>query len=79
MLRTAAVAGPASGIGRAAWAEAVCCHGGGWIHSVCAVAGMAVPMPASVAVNSFGTLATPEGLRFLLSGRPRRGRPRSAL
>lgn len=56
--------------GRAALVEGVRRISGGRVDSVYAVAGLAVPAPAAVAVNFFGTLATLEGLRPLLSGSP---------
>jgi NAD(P)-dependent dehydrogenase (short-subunit alcohol dehydrogenase family) len=56
--------------GRAALAEGVRRLSGGRIDAVYAVAGLAVPAPATVAVNYFGTLATLGGLRPLLAGSP---------
>lgn len=41
---------------------------GGTIDGVLAVAGLATPTPATVAVNYFGMIATLEGLRPLLAG-----------
>jgi NAD(P)-dependent dehydrogenase (short-subunit alcohol dehydrogenase family) len=41
---------------------------GGHVDAVVANAGLAVPSPATVAVNYFGALATLEGLRPLLAG-----------
>ena len=41
---------------------------GGRIDAVHAVAGLALPVAATVAINYFGTLATLEGLRPLLGG-----------
>lgn len=54
--------------GRAALVEGVRRLSGGRIDAVYAIAGLAVPGPATVAVNFFGTLATLEGLRPLLTG-----------
>ncbi|MEA5456826.1 SDR family oxidoreductase [Sinomonas sp. JGH33] len=54
--------------GRTALVEGVRRLSGGRIDAVYAVAGLAAPTPATVAVNFFGTLATLEGLRSLLSG-----------
>jgi NAD(P)-dependent dehydrogenase (short-subunit alcohol dehydrogenase family) len=54
--------------GRAALVEGVRRLSGGRIDVVYAIAGLAVPGPATVAVNFFGTLATLEGLRPLLTG-----------
>lgn len=56
--------------GRDAMVEGVRHPSGGRIDAVYAVAGLAVPTPATVAVNFFGALATLEGLRPLLSGSP---------
>ena len=41
---------------------------GGKIDAIYAIAGLAHPIPATVAVNYFGALATLEGLRPLLAG-----------
>jgi NAD(P)-dependent dehydrogenase (short-subunit alcohol dehydrogenase family) len=41
---------------------------GGTIDGILAIAGLAAPIPATVAVNFFGTVATLEGLRPLLAG-----------
>jgi NAD(P)-dependent dehydrogenase (short-subunit alcohol dehydrogenase family) len=41
---------------------------GGRIDAVLAVAGLALPVPATVAVNYFGMIATLEGLRPVLAG-----------
>ena len=49
---------------------------GGTIDAIVAVAGLAAPIPATVGVNYFGTIATLEGLRPLLAGS---GAPRAAL
>lgn len=56
--------------GRAALVEGVRELSGGSIDAVHAVAGLAVPTSATVAVNFFGTVATLEGLRPLLLGSP---------
>ncbi len=45
-------------------------HSGGRIDSVLAIAGLALPMPATVAVNYFGTVATLEGVRPLMASSP---------
>ena len=54
--------------GRTALVDAVRKASGGGIDAVYAVAGLALPAPATVAVNYFGTVATLEGLRPLLAG-----------
>ncbi|WP_426766197.1 SDR family oxidoreductase [Pseudarthrobacter sp. 1G09] len=54
--------------GRSAMVDAVRDASGGTIDAVYAVAGLALPAPATVAVNFFGTLATLDGLRPLLAG-----------
>ena len=54
--------------GRAALVQEAGRISGGSIDAVYAVAGLAVPAPATVAVNFFGTVATLEGLRPLLAG-----------
>ncbi|MFC9773487.1 MULTISPECIES: SDR family oxidoreductase [unclassified Pseudarthrobacter] len=54
--------------GRSAMVDAVRDASGGTIDAVYAVAGLALPAPATVAVNYFGTLATLNGLRPLLAG-----------
>ncbi|MCD5341412.1 SDR family oxidoreductase [Arthrobacter sp. AK04] len=54
--------------GRAALVQEAGRISGGSIDAVYAVAGLAVPAPATVAVNYFGTIATIEGLRPLLAG-----------
>jgi len=41
---------------------------GGTIDAIVAVAGLAIPAPATIAVNHFGMVATLEGLRPLLEG-----------
>lgn len=56
--------------GRAALVEGAHELSGGQVDAVYAVAGVAAPTAATVAVNFFGTLATLEGLRPLLSGSP---------
>ncbi len=43
---------------------------GGRIDGIIAVAGLALPSPATIAVNYFGMVATIEGLRPLLAGAP---------
>lgn len=59
--------------GRAALVEGV--RGlAGAVDSVYAVAGLASPAPATVAVNFFGSVATLEGLRPLLLSSPARAR-----
>lgn len=62
------VADLASADGRTAMVDAVRTAAGGRIDAVYAVAGLALPAPATVAVNYFGTVATLEGLRPLLAG-----------
>ncbi|MFD0046786.1 SDR family oxidoreductase [Pseudarthrobacter scleromae] len=54
--------------GRAALVQEAGRISGGSIDAIYAVAGLAVPAPATVAVNFFGTVATLEGLRPLLAG-----------
>ena len=54
--------------GRGALVDAVREVSGGRIDAVYAVAGLAIPAPATVAVNFFGTVASIEGLRPLLAG-----------
>ncbi|MDQ0733041.1 SDR family oxidoreductase [Arthrobacter sp. B1I2] len=54
--------------GRSALADAVRKVSGGRIDAIYANAGLAVPAPATVAVNFFGAVATVEGLRPLLAG-----------
>ena len=54
--------------GRSALVEQVTEHSGGTIDGVLAIAGLAAPIPATVAVNFFGMVATLEGLRGLLAG-----------
>lgn len=49
---------------------------GGSIDAIVPVAGLLAPIPATVAVNYFGMIATLEGLRPLLAGSPA---PRAAL
>ena len=48
--------------------EEVRAKSGGRIDTIIAVAGLAAPVPATVAVNYFGMVATLEGLRPLLLG-----------
>ena len=52
--------------GRAGLVDAVRDAAGGGIDAVYAIAGLAAPVPATVAVNFFGMVATLEGLRPLL-------------
>ncbi len=54
--------------GRAAMVEAVKEATGGRIDAIVACAGLAQPIPTTVAINYFGALATLEGLRPLLAG-----------
>lgn len=54
--------------GRAELVEKVRAHSGGSIDGILAIAGLASPTPATVAVNFFGMVATLEGLRPLLAG-----------
>ncbi|KRE88150.1 SDR family oxidoreductase [Arthrobacter sp. Soil764] len=54
--------------GRGALVDAVRKVSGGRIDAIYAVAGLAVPGPATVAVNFFGAVATLEKLRPLLAG-----------
>lgn len=54
--------------GRSALVDGVRERTGGVVDAVYAVAGLAQPVPATVAVNYFGALATLEGLRPLLVG-----------
>ncbi|RFA07659.1 short-chain dehydrogenase [Subtercola boreus] len=54
--------------GRAALVEQVREKSGGTIDGILAIAGLAHPIPATVAVNFFGMVATLEGLRPLLAG-----------
>ena len=54
--------------GRAAMVDGVTAQSGGRIDGILAVAGLAHPIPATVAVNYFGMVATLEGLRPLLAG-----------
>ena len=56
--------------GRVALAEGVRRLSGGSIDAVFAVAGLATPSSATVAVNFFGTVATLDGLRPLLLDSP---------
>lgn len=62
--------------GRASMVAQVRELSGGTIDAVVANAGLALPVPATVAVNYFGALATLEGLRPLLLGSDA---PRAAL
>lgn len=64
------VADLSSARGRAALVEGAQQLSGGQVDAVYAVAGLAAPTATTVAVNFFGTLATLEGLRPLLSGSP---------
>ena len=54
--------------GRSALVDAVRKISGGRVDAIYAVAGLAVPAPATVAVNFFGTVDTVEWLRPLLAG-----------
>lgn len=54
--------------GRAALVTQVAELSGGRIDGILAVAGLAHPVPATVAVNYFGMVATLDGLRALLAG-----------
>lgn len=56
--------------GRAAMVDAVARLTGGRIDAIHAVAGLAHPVPATVAINYFGMVGTLEGLRPLLAGSP---------
>ncbi|KHL04956.1 SDR family oxidoreductase [Sinomonas humi] len=56
--------------GRLALVDSVRKLSGGSIDAVFAVAGLAAPTSATVAVNFFGTVATLDGLRPLLLGSP---------
>ena len=62
--------------GRTSMVAQVSALSGGTIDAVVANAGLALPVPATVAVNYFGALATLEGLRPLLLGSDA---PRAAL
>jgi len=54
--------------GRAALVEQTSARSGGRLDGILAIAGLALPTPATVAVNFFGMVATLEGLRPLLAG-----------
>ncbi len=54
--------------GRAAMVAGVAAQSAGRIDGILAVAGLAHPIPATVAVNYFGMVATLDGLRPLLAG-----------
>ena len=54
--------------GRASMVADVARLAGGRVDAIHAVAGLALPVPATVAVNYFGMRATLEGLRPLLAG-----------
>ena len=56
--------------GRTELVEKVTARSGGSIDAVLAIAGLATPTAATVAVNYFGTVATLEGLRPLLLRSP---------
>ncbi|TDN91613.1 SDR family oxidoreductase [Microbacterium sp. BK668] len=56
--------------GRADLVDRVWDLSGGTVDAVLAVAGLASPTPATVAVNYFGTIATLQGLRPLLASSP---------
>lgn len=62
--------------GRADLVAGVTEKAGGRLDGVVAVAGLAAPVPATVAVNYFGAIATLEGLRPLLADSPA---PRAAV
>jgi NAD(P)-dependent dehydrogenase (short-subunit alcohol dehydrogenase family) len=53
--------------GRSDLVDEVSQRSGGTVDAVLAIAGLATPTPATVAVNFFGTVATLEGLRPLLA------------
>ena len=53
--------------GRTGLVDQVRQAGGGQLDAVYAIAGLALPVPATVAVNFFGMVATLEGLRPLLA------------
>ncbi|WP_448061380.1 SDR family oxidoreductase [Cellulomonas hominis] len=57
-----------TGEGRTTLVERVTELSGGHLDAVLAVAGLALPSPATIAVNVFGALATLDGLRPLLAG-----------
>lgn len=63
-------------VGRGALVQRVTELSGGHLDAVLAVAGLAHPSPATVAVNVFGAIATLDGLRPLLVGSDA---PRAAL
>ena len=54
--------------GRSTLVDQVAERSGGQIDAVFAIAGLALPVPATVGVNYFGMVATLEGLRPLLAG-----------
>lgn len=56
--------------GRAELADRVWELSDGTVDAVLAIAGLATPTPATVAVNFFGTIATLQGLRPLLANSP---------
>jgi NAD(P)-dependent dehydrogenase (short-subunit alcohol dehydrogenase family) len=60
----------ATDAGRTALVEQVTALSGGHIDAILAIAGLASPTAATVAVNYYGTLATLTGLRPLLAGSP---------
>ena len=62
------IADLSSPAGRASLVEDVRAASGGSIDGILAIAGLALGIPATVAVNFFGMVATLEGLRPLLSG-----------
>lgn len=64
------VADLSSAAGRAALVDGVRQASGGRVDALFAVAGLATPTPATVSVNYFGTVATLEGLRPMLTGSP---------
>lgn len=56
--------------GRRTLVTEVAARSSGRVDAILAVAGLALPVPATVAVNFFGMVATLEGLRPLLAGSP---------
>lgn len=64
------IADLSTAVGRAALVDGVRRVSGGQVDALFAVAGLATPTPTTVSVNYFGTVATLEGLRPLLTGSP---------
>jgi NAD(P)-dependent dehydrogenase (short-subunit alcohol dehydrogenase family) len=64
------IADLSTGEGRAGMVESIRGLTGGAIDAVYAIAGLALPVPATVAVNFFGMVGTLEGLRPLLLSSP---------